>query len=151
VISLVLLVRNPTFQWVTAEKTKVMSHFPYAGIWQDAGSIRRVGKEHSTNSDFREETAQKELQGWLRTSRLPRFSARCVTVRLAPGRDLEVSKDDTARGHAVTVYDERGACVHNLKWTDGGYAMVTGLCRIGGRIWCASLQERALMRFDLPG
>jgi sugar lactone lactonase YvrE len=51
----------------------------------------------------------------------------------------------------IAAYDERGACVHNLKWTDGGYAMVTGLCRIGRRIWCASLQERALMRFDLPG
>jgi sugar lactone lactonase YvrE len=51
----------------------------------------------------------------------------------------------------IAAYDERGACTHNFKWTDGGYAMVTGLCRVGGRIWCAGLQERALMRFDLPG
>ena len=33
----------------------------------------------------------------------------------------------------------------------GGYAMVTGVCRAGRRMWCAGLQERALMRFDLPG
>jgi sugar lactone lactonase YvrE len=51
----------------------------------------------------------------------------------------------------ITAYDERGACVHDFKWTDGGYAMVTGVCRVGRRIFCAGLQERALMRFDLPG
>jgi hypothetical protein len=51
----------------------------------------------------------------------------------------------------IAAYDERGVCVHNFKWTDGGYAMVTGLCRVGRRIWCAGLQERALMCFDLPG
>jgi hypothetical protein len=51
----------------------------------------------------------------------------------------------------IAAYDERGACVHDFKWTDGSYAVVTGLCRAGRRIWCAGLQERALMRFDLPG
>jgi hypothetical protein len=51
----------------------------------------------------------------------------------------------------IAAYDERGACTHNFKWTDGGYAMVTGLCRVGGRIWCAGLQEPALMRLDLAG
>jgi hypothetical protein len=51
----------------------------------------------------------------------------------------------------IAAYDERGACVHDFKWTDGGYAMVTGVCRAGRRMWCAGLQERALMRFDLPG
>jgi hypothetical protein len=50
----------------------------------------------------------------------------------------------------ISAYDEHGACVHDFKWTDGGYAMVTGVCRVGRRIWCAGLQERALMRFDLP-
>ena len=50
----------------------------------------------------------------------------------------------------IAAYDERGACVHDFKWTDGGYAMVTGVCRVGRRMWCAGLQERALMRFDLP-
>jgi hypothetical protein len=51
----------------------------------------------------------------------------------------------------VAAYDESGACVRDFKWTDGGFAMVTGLCRLGRRIWCAGLNERALMRFDLPG
>ena len=50
----------------------------------------------------------------------------------------------------IAAYDERGACVHDFKWTDGGFAMVTGVCRVGRSIWCAGLQERALMRFDLP-
>ncbi len=50
----------------------------------------------------------------------------------------------------IAAYDERGACVSDFKWTDGGYAMVTGVCRVGRRMWCAGLQERALMRFDLP-
>jgi sugar lactone lactonase YvrE len=51
----------------------------------------------------------------------------------------------------IAAYDGRGACVRDYKWTDGGYAMVTGVCRAGRRMWCAGLQERALMRFDLPG
>jgi sugar lactone lactonase YvrE len=46
----------------------------------------------------------------------------------------------------VAAYDEIGACVHDFKWTDGGFAMVTGVCRLGRRVWCAGLQERALMR-----
>ena len=31
----------------------------------------------------------------------------------------------------VQAYDESGARVHDFKWTDGGFAMVTGLCRAG--------------------
>lgn len=50
----------------------------------------------------------------------------------------------------VAAYDYRGACVHDFKWRDGGYAMVTGICRIKSRIWCAGLHERALMSFELP-
>ena len=51
----------------------------------------------------------------------------------------------------IAGYDESGARVRDLKWTDGGFAMVTGVCRLGQRIWCAGLNERALMCFDLPG
>ncbi len=51
----------------------------------------------------------------------------------------------------IAAYDERGACAHDFKWTDGGDAIVTGVCRVGRQMWCAGLQERALMRFDLPG
>jgi hypothetical protein len=42
----------------------------------------------------------------------------------------------------VAAYDESGAHVLD-KWTDGAYAMVTGICRAGRTIWCAGLQERA--------
>jgi hypothetical protein len=51
----------------------------------------------------------------------------------------------------VQAYDESGGCAHDFKWTDGGFATVTGLCRIGDSVWCGGLNERALMRFDLPG
>ena len=51
----------------------------------------------------------------------------------------------------VAAYDESGACVHDFKWTDRAYGMVTGVCRAGGSIYCAGVMERALMRFDLPG
>src|SRR5271163_2067472 len=30
----------------------------------------------------------------------------------------------------VAGYDESGACVHDFKWKDGGFAMVTGVCRV---------------------
>jgi hypothetical protein len=51
----------------------------------------------------------------------------------------------------IAAYDESGACVRDFKWTDGGFAMVTGVRRVGRQMWCAGLQERSLMRFDLPG
>ena len=51
----------------------------------------------------------------------------------------------------VAAYDESGACVHDFKWTDGGFSTVTGVCRVGRSVWCGGLHERALMRFDLPG
>jgi hypothetical protein len=50
----------------------------------------------------------------------------------------------------VASYDERGACVHNFKWTDGGFVTVTGACLIDRSVRCGGLHERALMRFDLP-
>jgi sugar lactone lactonase YvrE len=50
----------------------------------------------------------------------------------------------------VAAYDESGACVHDFRWADGGFAMVTGLCRVGSQVWCAGLHERALMRFEVP-
>ena len=50
----------------------------------------------------------------------------------------------------VAAYDERGQRVRDFKWTDGGFATVTGVCRVGRSVWCGGLQESALMRFDLP-
>jgi sugar lactone lactonase YvrE len=51
----------------------------------------------------------------------------------------------------VAAYEESGVCVHDFKWRDGGFATVTGVCRVGRSVWCGGLHERALMRFDLPG
>jgi SMP-30/gluconolaconase/LRE-like protein len=51
----------------------------------------------------------------------------------------------------VAAYNENGSRVHDFKWTDGGFATVTGVCRVGRSVWCGGLHERALMRFDLPG
>ena len=50
----------------------------------------------------------------------------------------------------VAAYDESGTRLLDFRWTDGGYAMVTGVCRAGRSVWCGGLKERALMRFDLP-
>ena len=80
-----------------------------------------------------------------RLHKLPLFLRR-LAARLPEGLQPKPS-----RVAWVAAYDESGAQSHDFKWTDGGYAMVTGVCRAGRSIWCAGLQERALMRFDLPG
>jgi hypothetical protein len=74
-----------------------------------------------------------------------------LAIRRLAARLPESVQPKPSRVAWIAAYDERGACVHDFKWTDGGYAMVTGVCRAGRRMWCAGLQERALMRFDLPG
>ncbi|HXZ16217.1 MAG TPA: SMP-30/gluconolactonase/LRE family protein [Roseiarcus sp.] len=80
-----------------------------------------------------------------RLHKLPLFLRR-LAARLPEGVQPKPS-----RVAWVAAYDESGRRVHDFKWTDGGYAMVTGVCRAGHTIWCAGLEERALMRFDLPG
>jgi len=76
--------------------------------------------------------------------KLPLF-LRQLTARLP-----ESMQPNPSRVAWVEAYDAGGARVHEFKWTDGGFAMVTGLCRVGDRIWCGGLHEHALMRFDLP-
>ena len=71
-------------------------------------------------------------------------------VRRLAARLPEGVQPKPSRVAWVAAYDESGARVLDFKWTDGGFAMVTGFCRAGRSIWCAGLQERALMRFDLP-
>ena len=80
-----------------------------------------------------------------RLHKLPLF------LRRLAARRPEGMQPKPSRVAWVAAYDESGACRRDFKWTDGGYAMVTGVCRAGRSIWCAGLQERALMRFDLPG
>ena len=79
-----------------------------------------------------------------RVYKLPLFLRRLVA------RLPESLQPKPSRVAWVAAYDENGARVHEFKWTDGGFATVTGLCRMGDRIWCGGLHERALMRFDLP-
>ena len=74
--------------------------------------------------------------GARRLHKLPLFLRR-LAARLPEGMQPKPS-----RTAWVAAYDESGARVHDFKWTDGGYAMVTGVCRAGRSIWCAGLQER---------
>jgi SMP-30/Gluconolactonase/LRE-like region len=73
-----------------------------------------------------------------------------LSLRWFVARLPENLQPKPARVAWVQAYDESGARVHDFKWTDGGFAMVTGVCHLGHSIWCAGLNERALMRFDLP-
>ena len=77
--------------------------------------------------------------------RLPLF------LRRLAARLPESMQPKPARVAWVVAYDEKGACVRDFKWTDGGFSTVTGVCRIGRSVWCGGLHERALMRFELPG
>ncbi len=74
-----------------------------------------------------------------------------LLMRRLAARLPETVLPKPSRVARVVAYDESGARTHDFKWTDGGYASVTGVCRVGRRIWCGGLQESALMRFDLPG
>jgi hypothetical protein len=64
-------------------------------------------------------------------------------VRRLAARLPEGVQPKPSRVAWVAAYDESGARVLDFKWTDGGFAMVTGFCRAGRSIWCAGLQERA--------
>jgi len=77
--------------------------------------------------------------------KLPLFLRRLAT------RLPESMQSKPSRVAWIAAYGESGACTRDFKWADGSYAIVTGVCRAGDRIWCAGLEERALMRFDLPG
>ena len=74
-----------------------------------------------------------------------------LSLRRLAARLPESVQPKPSRVAWIAAYDQSGACVQDFKWTDGGFAMVTGICRVGHSIWCAGLHERALMRFDLPG
>ncbi|MEM1237310.1 MAG: SMP-30/gluconolactonase/LRE family protein [Pseudomonadota bacterium] len=49
----------------------------------------------------------------------------------------------------VEAYDFEGNRVHRSKWTDGVYATVTSVCRVGDRLWCGSITEESLLTFEL--
>ena len=74
-----------------------------------------------------------------------------LALRRLSARLPENLQPKPARVAWVAAYDERGERAHDFKWTDGRYAMVTGVCRAGRYVWCAGLHERALLRFEAPG
>ncbi|VWC73750.1 gluconolactonase [Burkholderia aenigmatica] len=43
-----------------------------------------------------------------------------------------------------------GRMVHNYLWTDGEYAMVTGVCQHGDTVFLSSLVEQSIFSFKLP-
>ena len=73
-----------------------------------------------------------------------------LLLRRPAARLPETMQPKPSRVAWVAAYDERGQPMHDFKWTDGAYAMVTGVCRAGRHVWCAGLHERALMRFEAP-
>ncbi len=50
----------------------------------------------------------------------------------------------------VRAYAADGRLVHDFKWTDGRYSMVTGVCQSGDTVYLSSLNERSIFRFQLP-
>mgnify|MGYP001546083953 CR=1 FL=1 len=46
--------------------------------------------------------------------------------------------------------DAQGRIVHDCRWKDGGYSMVTGVCQRQGTVYLGSMLEPALLAFDLP-
>jgi len=50
----------------------------------------------------------------------------------------------------VQAYAADGHLVHDFKWTDGRYSMVTGVCQHGDSVYLSSLAERSIFRFRLP-
>lgn len=50
----------------------------------------------------------------------------------------------------VMAFDADGRVVHDYRWDDGEYAMVTGVCQHGDTMYLSSLVESAIFSFDLP-
>lgn len=50
----------------------------------------------------------------------------------------------------VQAYDAAGRRVHDFRWDDGRYSLVTGVCEHAGRVYLGSLVEPAIAWFELP-
>jgi sugar lactone lactonase YvrE len=73
--------------------------------------------------------------------RLP-HAARWIAARIP-----DALQPAPARVAQVMAFTEAGRLVHDYRWTDGRYAMVTSVCRVADTIWCGSLQASALLSF----
>jgi hypothetical protein len=49
----------------------------------------------------------------------------------------------------VMAFDAQGQVVHDLKWVDGKYSIVTGVCKQGPQLVCGNLMESSLFAFKL--
>ena len=49
----------------------------------------------------------------------------------------------------IMAIDAEGQTVHDLRWTDVRYSMVTSVCRHRGRVFCGSLEGSSLLQFAL--
>ena len=47
------------------------------------------------------------------------------------------------------AFNAQGQVVHDLKWVDGKYSIVTGVCKQRPQVICASLMESSLFMFKL--
>ncbi|WP_205794339.1 SMP-30/gluconolactonase/LRE family protein [Burkholderia sp. Ac-20353] len=47
------------------------------------------------------------------------------------------------------AFDAEGRVVHDCQWTDGEYAMVTGVCQHGRTVYLSSLVEQSIFSFEL--
>jgi hypothetical protein len=50
----------------------------------------------------------------------------------------------------VEGFDVQGRRLHRYQWRGSDYAMVTGLCQVGRRVYLGGLTEAALAWFELP-
>jgi hypothetical protein len=54
-----------------------------------------------------------------------------------------------ARVAWVMAFNAQGQVVHDLKWVDGKYSIITGVCKQRPQVICASLMESSLFMFKL--
>ncbi|MEC5406479.1 SMP-30/gluconolactonase/LRE family protein [Paraburkholderia sp. MPAMCS5] len=47
------------------------------------------------------------------------------------------------------AFDAEGRVVHDYRWTDGEYGMVTGVCQHGSAVYLSSLVEQSIFAFEL--
>jgi sugar lactone lactonase YvrE len=49
----------------------------------------------------------------------------------------------------IMAIDAKGQAVHDFRWADGRYSMVTSVCQHKGRVFCGSLEGSSLLQFAL--
>lgn len=68
-----------------------------------------------------------------------------LLVRKLVARLPEAVQPKPERTAWVMAFDAEGQVVHELRWNDADYGMVTGVCEHEGRVYMSSLAEAALL------